>query len=128
MENHLYECLYDVLRSNAPARDKLPALQRYKAKSVRLHAERANKALMDTKEYDLLEGEPSLFQVLRILMRRESRDIRQVTDEHGNTHSTFRDIPANFVTHLSRKYQPIAVDKTAIATLQNFLHPVCQTA
>jgi len=30
MENHLYECLYDVLRSNAPARDKLPALQRYK--------------------------------------------------------------------------------------------------
>jgi len=30
MENHLYECLYDVLRSNAPARDKLPALQAIK--------------------------------------------------------------------------------------------------
>jgi hypothetical protein len=49
MENHLYECLYEVLRSNAPARDKLPALQRYKVKLVRLHAERANKALLDTK-------------------------------------------------------------------------------
>jgi hypothetical protein len=57
MENHSYECIYDVLRSNSPARDKLPALQRYKVKLVRLHAERANKALLDTKEHDLLEGE-----------------------------------------------------------------------
>jgi len=31
MENHLYECLYDILRSNAPATDMLPAVQRYKA-------------------------------------------------------------------------------------------------
>jgi hypothetical protein len=27
MQNHLYECLYDVLRNNAPTKDKLPALQ-----------------------------------------------------------------------------------------------------
>jgi hypothetical protein len=51
-----------------------------------------------------------------------------VTDEHGNTHSTFRDIAANFVTHLCPKYHPIAVNETAIASLQNFLHPVCQMA
>jgi CRP-like cAMP-binding protein len=96
---------------------------------VRLQAECANKVLLDTKELDTLEGkEPSLFQVLRILNRRESRDIQQVKDEHGNTHSTFRDIVANVLTHMSRKYQPIAVDETAIATLQNFLHPVCQKA
>jgi hypothetical protein len=30
------------------------------------------------------------------------------------------------VTHLSRKYHPRAVDETAIATLQNFIHPTCQ--
>ena len=37
MENHLYECLYDVLRSNALATDKkLRAPQRYKAKLVEL--------------------------------------------------------------------------------------------
>ena len=120
---------YGVLRSNTPARDKLPALQRYKAKLVRQHTERANKVLLDTKEHDLLEGEEkSLFQVPRILKRRESRDIRQLTDEHGTTHPNFRDITANFVTHLSRKYQPIAVDETALATLQNFLHCVCKTA
>jgi hypothetical protein len=51
-----------------------------------------------------------------------------VTDEHGHTHSTYRDIAATFVTHLSRKYQLIAVDETALATLRNFLRPVCQMA
>jgi len=51
-----------------------------------------------------------------------------VTDEHGKIHSTFRDIAANSVTHLSRKYQLIAVDETALDTLRNFLHPVCQAA
>ena len=94
MKNHLYECLYDVLRSNAPARDKLPALQRYKAKLVRLHAERANKAFLDTKEHVLLEGEePSLFQVLRILKRRDSRDIRQARDETATLFPPFEILP-----------------------------------
>ena len=51
-----------------------------------------------------------------------------MTDEHGNTYSNFLNIAAKFVTHLSRKYQPIAIDETALATLQNFLQSVCQTA
>jgi hypothetical protein len=50
-----------------------------------------------------------------------------VTDEHGNTLATPCDIAANFVTHLRCKYQPIIVDETAIATLHNFIKPVCQT-
>ena len=129
MENHLYECLYDVLRSNTPAKDKLPALQRYKAKLVRLHVERANKALLDTGEHDLLEGEePTLYQVLRILKRRECRDIRQLTDTHGNLLSTFQDIAANVVSQLTRKYQTIPVEEAAVTALQEFLHPEGQTA
>ena len=52
------------------------------------------KAILDMMEHDLLEGEePSLFQVLKILKRRERRDIRQVTDEHGNTLSLFEIFP-----------------------------------
>jgi hypothetical protein len=126
MENHLYECLYDILKSTAPATEKLPALQRYKAKLVRLHAERWNTLLLDTQEHDIIEGEePSFFQVLRILRRREVWEIRQVTDIHGNTHTSLSEITAAFVSHVSHKYQPIAVDETAIATLQTFLHPVC---
>jgi hypothetical protein len=125
MENHLYECLYDILKSTAPATEKLPALQRYKAKLVRLHAERWNK-LLDTQERDILEDEePSFFQVLRILRRREIREIRKVTDIHGNTHTSLSEITAAFVSHMSHKYQPNAVDETAIANPQTFLNPVC---
>ena len=51
-----------------------------------------------------------------------------MTIEHGNTFPNFQDIAANFVTHLSGKYQPISVDETALPTLQNFLHLVCRTA
>jgi hypothetical protein len=32
MENHLYKCLYDILKANISEADKLPALQKYKAK------------------------------------------------------------------------------------------------
>jgi hypothetical protein len=68
MENHLYECLFDVLRSEGPTRDKLPALPRYKTYLISLHSKRANNTLLDIKEHDLLEGEePSFFQVQRTL-------------------------------------------------------------
>jgi hypothetical protein len=76
IENHLYDCLYDILKSTSPATEKLPALQRYKAKLVRLYVEQRNKLLLDMQEHDILEGEePSFFQVLRILRRREVREI-----------------------------------------------------
>jgi hypothetical protein len=50
-----------------------------------------------------------------------------VTGELGNTFSTPRDIAAHFVTQLGRKYQPITVEETAVAALQNSIHPVGQT-
>jgi hypothetical protein len=126
MENHVYVCLYDILKSIAPATEKLPALQRYKAKLVRLHAERRNKLLLDTQEHNVPEGEePSFFQVLRILRRREVREIRQVTDIHDKTHTSLSEITAAFVSHMCHKYQPIAVDEMFITNLQTFLHPVC---
>jgi hypothetical protein len=62
---------------------------------------------------------------LRILRRREVREIRQVTDIHGNTHTSLSEITAAFVSHMSHKYQPIALDEAAIANLQTFIHPVC---
>ena len=35
-ENHLYECIYDILRNNMPQDDQLNALKRYKTKLVKL--------------------------------------------------------------------------------------------
>jgi hypothetical protein len=109
---------YDILKSTAPATEKLPALQRYNAKVVQLYAEKRNKLLLDTQEHDILEcEEPFFFEVLRILRRREVWEILQVTDIHGNTHTSLSEITAAFVSHLSHEYQPSAVDETAIANL-----------
>jgi hypothetical protein len=47
-----------------------------------------------------------------------------VTDIHGNTHASLSEITAAFVSYMSHKYQPIALDETAVANMQTFLHPV----
>jgi hypothetical protein len=44
MENHLYECLYDILRGETPETDKYYTLQRYKAKIVNLHTKKKRKS------------------------------------------------------------------------------------
>jgi hypothetical protein len=117
MENHLYECFYDILRSTIPETDKRPAQQRYKAKLVRLHAARRNKTLLDIQEHDRLDGEEqSLFQVLKMHKRQATREIRKVKDTQGNTNTTFREIAATFVDHLYHKYEPIEVDGQSIVT------------
>jgi hypothetical protein len=122
MENNLFECLYDILRSTIPETDKRPVLQRYKAKLVRLHAMRRNKILLDTQEHDRLNGEElSLFHVLKMHKRRVAREIHKITDMQGNTHTTFRNIAATFVVHLYNQYEPIEVDGQSMATLHSFL-------
>lgn len=67
MENFLYECIYDILRSSAPQENKWPALQKYKAKIVKLHTDKLNTVLLDNDENDRLDGEePTLFHVLKM--------------------------------------------------------------
>jgi hypothetical protein len=128
MENHLYECLYDILPCTTPETHKRPALQRYKSKLVCLHAALRNKTLLDTQEHDRLDCEKlSLFHVLKTHKRRVAREIRMVTDTQGNTHTTFRNIAATFEDYLCHKYEPIEVDGQPIATLQSFLPSVSPT-
>jgi hypothetical protein len=74
MENHLYGCIYAILRNTAPETEKLPALQKYKAKLARLYAARRNKIPLHTREHGKFEGEePSLFHVLKVQRRCEVR-------------------------------------------------------
>ena len=73
MENHLYQCIYDILLSDIPEPATLPALQRYKAKIVRLHARRMEKVMLDNSVQDKMENEePSLFHILKMVKRRET--------------------------------------------------------
>ena len=128
MEKHLCDCIYAILHSTAPKKEKLPALQRYKAKLVLFYAALRNKILLDSQEHDKFEGEELfLFHVLRVFRHREVQKIWQVMDSHGNINTTFRDITANFVSYLSHKYHPVDVDGKSLATLQNLLHPMRPT-
>jgi hypothetical protein len=118
MENHLYECVYDILKSDIPEASKFSSLQRYKAKIIRLHATRKAKILLVTHDQDKMDGEePSLFHVLKTIKRRSAREIHQVQDLQGNIHTTPQGVATTFVAHLSRKYGPITVDIQAMSAL-----------
>jgi len=103
MENHLYQCIYDILLSDIPEPAKLPALQRYKAKILRLHLRRMEKVMLDNNAQDKMEDkEPSLFYILKIVKQRESRVTRQVLDMQGNDVSGHRNVLNTFSTYLAR--------------------------
>ena len=76
MENHLYQCIYDILLSDIPEPAKLPALQRHKLNIVRLHARRIEVMLDNNAEDKIEDEEPSLFHILKMVERRETRVIR----------------------------------------------------
>jgi len=99
MENHLYHCIYDILSSDISEPPKLPALQRYKAKIVRLHAWRMEKVMLDNNAQDKMEEEePFLFHILKMVKRRETRVIHQILDKQSNNVTGYRNVLNTFVT------------------------------
>jgi hypothetical protein len=116
--------VYEILRGDKPSKEN-SALRRYKAKLVRLHAERKPKALLEFAEKDMLDGEePSILQVLRVRKRRATREVTQVTVDHGNQHTTPGAIRRVFVKHVEDKYKRIEVDDAALTALMNVMRTV----
>jgi hypothetical protein len=98
MENHLYECIYDILQSSTLQEDKLPALKRYKAKLLRLHTLRINNVMLDNCAQDKLDGEePTLFHI-KMNKRHAAQTIKQVQDPLGNTLESPKDRPKTSFT------------------------------
>jgi hypothetical protein len=116
-ENHLYECMYEILKANVPETEKRPALQKYKAKIVQLHARR-DKMLLGIHTKGRMDDEgPSLYHVLKQQKRRDTRAIAQIRDTDDTMHTTFRNIAATFVRHLAQKFGPLEVDPHALNSL-----------
>jgi len=125
MENHLYECLYDILRGEAPETNKYNTLQRYKAKIVNLHSRKRAKILLDTHAHDKMEEEdPTVYHVVQQRRRRELREIWEIQDTDGTTHTNPTDIRNTFVQHLAQRFGSITVDDTAIQALLHNLPQV----
>jgi len=88
MENHLYECIYDVLQQSSPS-DNLPVLNRLKAKTVGLHSIRLQNILLDNTEADRIDEEqPSLHHILQMRRKRTRRTIHCLRDESGHMQMT----------------------------------------
>ena len=64
--------MYDILLSDIPEPATLPAIQRYKAKIVRLHARRMEVMLENNAQDKLEDKEPSIFHILKMVKRRET--------------------------------------------------------
>ena len=59
--------MYDILHSSMPQEDKWPALQKFKEKIVKLHAERLKTMLLDNDEKGRMDSEePNLYHVLKM--------------------------------------------------------------
>jgi len=57
MENHLYECVYDVSQRPGHSDQTLPALNHLKTKIVRLHSRRLQKILDANNDADRPDGD-----------------------------------------------------------------------
>ena len=67
LENHYYECLYDILAQNIPEKEKRPRINKMKAKIVKMNSEALKATIMaDIDKNDRTEEEtPSLYHILQ---------------------------------------------------------------
>jgi len=76
MENHLYECVYDVLQRPGPSDLTLFALHCLKAKIMRLHSRRLQKILNDNNDADRPDGDQlTICHIFQTKQRRAKRTI-----------------------------------------------------
>jgi hypothetical protein len=120
MENHLYTCIYDIQKQDIPPDKKIAALNRYRAKLVRLQARRTEHLLLDTSERDRIDGEETtLYQVLKAKKIREARIIQRTQNQQGRITEEPTEIAYIFVEHWKEKYSPIDVSDKCVEEMLN---------
>jgi len=125
MENHLHDCLYNIIPSYFTEAKKYAELNRYNAKLVQLHATRRVKNLLGTSEHDRLDDEePSLFHLLKTLRRRSTRTILEIQDPRGCVFTRQSEITNIFLNHLRHKYGLMSIDRYQFNTLHVQIRPI----
>jgi hypothetical protein len=82
MESNPNECIYDVLRR--PDTNTLPALNRLKAQTVRLHGDRLQTILNDNSDEERPDGEePTIHHILKTKRRSAEQTICRLKDANG---------------------------------------------
>jgi hypothetical protein len=118
LDNLYYECLYDILRNADTNGANLPALNRIKAKIVKLHSQRLKSVLLDNVVADIFEEEqPTFYHLTQMQKRRTARTIRSVRDVNGHIQTLPKGISIAFTTHLRTKYDSIDFDDECVRSL-----------
>ena len=122
MENHMYTCIYNIQKSAMSPDQKLAALNRHRAKLVRLQARRTEPFRLDANERDVMDGEEkSLYHLFKSSKRREARTIRRMQDRGGRITNDPKEIEHIFVTYLTDKYGSVDVADNCITEMVNVI-------
>ena len=118
MENHLYKCIYDVFQRPGTSNQTLPALNRIKAKIVRLHSRRPQTVLDDNNDADRPDGDqPTIYHILQKKRRRVERTIYSLRDGTGQMHTTPSGLAQTLTTFLRNIYDTIDVNDASVEKL-----------
>jgi len=80
------------------------------------------KVMLDNNAQDKMEDdEHTIFHILKMVKRRETRVIRQVIDMQDHDVSGHSNVLKTFATHLRQKYEPIEIDQTCVTKLQGVI-------
>lgn len=82
---------------------------------MRLHSTGQWRALLDNGEHERFAGEePTLYHLLKMRRRQESRVIHGVQDRDGKIHISTKDLLRTFVLFVRKKYGAIAVNEDSV--------------
>jgi hypothetical protein len=122
MDDHLYQHIYDIIKSEMPHATKRQTLNKDKAKILRLWSYRHKTILLDTAEHDALDDEElSLYQMVKIRHRNEERVILKIRDARGVVQDDPTEVCNVFRRYLLEKYAHIPVCVDSLLVLEQII-------
>jgi len=115
LENFYYDAIYNILQDATLTDTTYVTLKKLKAKIVRLHHEPTQRLLLHTEDQDKCEDEtPSLYHILQMRKRQESRMIDRVYDSEGHLKTSPLAILRVYTEFMKNKYDMITADADSI--------------
>ena len=123
MENHYYNCMYDILKTQPARQDRLADLNRFKAKIIKIYSDRMRGAKRRTEGAEVWSEERlSIHHIIRLKKRQEKRTITTLRTAEGNLLQSSKDILLAVWEEMRSKYRAITVEKEMMRELLSVDH------
>jgi hypothetical protein len=115
LENFYYDAIYNILQDATLTDTTYVRLKKLKAKIVRLHREPTQRLFLHTEDQDKCEDEtPSLYYILQMRKRQESRMIDSVYDSEAHLQTSPLAMLRVYTELMKNKYDKITVNADSI--------------